>query len=183
MYKLSFQRGDAWVEHSHPPEYREETLSGGTVRIVAGVPAGDSTVIRTLAAELPAPFFLLYVLHTPRGEGEPGRYQSPEMDHAQLDSFLAEYGALLSGDSRHDFWIYAPDVPATIVWDRHNLLYAYGPLDDFTRALRALGFREGDPNVAFDHIHHYRKEFDVAAASLLSALAWVHSPLRSQDEQ
>jgi len=183
MHKLSIQRGDLWVEHSHPPEYQTQITSGGTERLVAGVPAGDSIVIKRLTAELPAPFFLLYVLHTTRGEGEPGRYQSPEIDHAGLDRFLSSYGPLLSGDSRHDFWVYSPDIKATLVWDRHNLLYAYGPIDEFVQALRALGFNEGNPNVSFGHLHHYRQEFDADAKSLLAALPWVYSPLRPEDEQ
>lgn len=183
MHKLAIQRGDLWVEYSHPPEYRMEITSSGSDRIVAGVPAGDSVVIKRLTAELPAPFFLLYILHTPRGEGEPGRYQSQEIDHAGLDKFLSSYGAFLSGDARHDLWIYSPDIEATIVWDRHNLLYAYGPVDEFIQALRAMGFREGNPNVSFDHIHYYREEFDSDAKSLLSALPWAYSPLRPEDEQ
>jgi hypothetical protein len=183
MYKLGHMRGDAWVEHSHPPEYKLVSLPSGTERIVAGIPAGDPVVIRYLAAALSEPFYLLYVLHTPRGAGEPGRYQSPELDRAALDRILRRYAGYLSKDARHDLWIAKPDGSATLVWDRHNLLYAYGPLDDFVAVLRALGFTPGDPNARFEHIHHYRQEFDADAEALLAEFDWTCSPLRPSDEQ
>ena len=183
MFKLSFLRGDATVEHSHPPTFKTAVTSSGTRRLVVGVPAGDRAVIQTLARELPEPLYLLYILHTPRGEGEAGRYQSPELNAAELSDFIALFGAFLSGDGRHDFWIYSRESDTTLVWDRHNMLYAYGPLEAFTQALRALGFHEGDPQIPFPHLHHYRKEFDADAAALLSHWNWVYSPLRPEDEQ
>jgi hypothetical protein len=46
-----------------------------------------------------------------------------------------------------------------------------------------LGFHEGSPGVLFEHMHHYRQEFDSEAAAVLEAFAWSYSPLHPEDEQ
>lgn len=183
MYKLSHLKGDIWVEHSYPPIFQLELTNGKPRRLRIGVPVGDPIVIRRLVSKISAPFLLLYILHTPRGEGESGRYQSSDLDYAELDAFLTRYGKFLSGDARHDLWIHSPDSNATVVWDRHNMAFAYGPLEQFTQELRSLGFQEGVPEVPAPHQHHYRQEFDTDAGSILSALNWMRTPLRPEDEQ
>ncbi len=55
---------------------------------MATAPGSDPLVFQALAGRLTPPFLLLYVLHMPRGTGEPGRYQSPEIDAAALRAFL-----------------------------------------------------------------------------------------------
>jgi hypothetical protein len=96
---------------------------------------------------------------------------------------MAQFGAYLSSDARFDLWAYSPTERATVVWDRHNQLFAYGPLEKFTTQLKALGFYGGKADVPVPHQHHYRQEFDVQAAQLLAAVAWSYSPLRPEDEQ
>jgi hypothetical protein len=132
---------------------------------------------------LEAPLFLLYVLHTPRGEGEPGRYQSQEIDHGELDAFLARFAGLLANDGRFDLWAYSPEQDATVVWDRHNQIYGYGASDCFEAALRGLGLTSGEIPVLGEHIHHYRSEYDEDARALLDSMNWIRTPLRPQDEQ
>jgi hypothetical protein len=55
-----------------------------------------------------------------------GRYQSPELEKEEVLSFISEYSSYLSSDSRFDVWFYSPSKQATIVWDRHNLVFVYG---------------------------------------------------------
>lgn len=183
MHKLSHQSGDAWVEHSHPATFKIETTSSGSERFVAGVPAGDPTILERLVESIEPPYFLLYVLHTPRGEGQAGRYQSPSLSLSEFQSFLERYSTFLSGDARFDIWAHSPSENATVVWDRHNLIYAYGSTERFAMALRKLGFEQGTPNVTFPHQHHYRAELDADAASVLKAFEWRYSPLHPEDEQ
>src|SRR5512144_2160337 len=104
MYKLSHRVAEAWVEHSFAPTFsRMPTTSGGQVLLV-GVPAGDNMVMMKLLECVEAPFFLLYVLHSPRGEAEPGRYQSPRLSLAEVHAFIMRFSHLLSNDARQDFW-------------------------------------------------------------------------------
>lgn len=183
MHKLSHQAGDVWVEQSHPATFKTESMSGGSERLVAGAPAGDPATFQRLVESIEPPYFVLYVLHTPRGEGEAGRYQSPSLSLGEVQSFLARYSAFLAGDSRFDLWVHSPSENATVIWDRHNLIYAYGPTERFASTLRGLGFQEGAPNISFPHQHHYRSEFDSDAAGVLKAFEWRYSALQPEDEQ
>src|ERR1700682_1373827 len=178
MEKLSQLRGDKWVEHSHPPVFTELETESRAIRILAGVPGGDWLPFQRLVLEMEPPYILLYVLHTPRGEGDPGRYQSDDVSGPELQNFLERFGAYLSSDSRFDLWAYSRGEGATVAWDRHNRLFAYGPTERFAAKLRELGFGIGHAKIPDPHLHHYRHEFDKDAADLLVALKWSHSPLR-----
>src|SRR4051812_31931898 len=116
LFKLGCLKGDIWVEHSHSPLFERDDS-----RIVATAPASDVTVFRKLTQSLEPPLFLLYILHTPRGENIPGRYQSPSLSNADMNSFLNRFSDFLASDSRFDLWAHSPAMRATVVWDRHNL--------------------------------------------------------------
>jgi hypothetical protein len=130
------------------------------------------------------PFQLLYVLHTTRTEADLGRYESPELDAEAVQAFLDSFGRFLSEDSRHDFWIRSHGDDATIVWDRHNLIYAYGPVDAFESVLRHLGLQAGaPPSIPDPHVHHYHPERDGDERAVLQAFDWHVKPLRDSDVQ
>lgn len=103
---------------------RQETA--GRARLCIGVDQGLDRCLLALVAGLAGPFQLLYVLHTSRTGARLARYESPELTLDDLRAFLAKFGDFLSGDSRHDVWIRSHDDDATLVLDRHNLIYAYG---------------------------------------------------------
>jgi hypothetical protein len=178
MHKLSWLAGSEWLEHSHPPTFAREQN-----RIVAGVPRGEPEVFARLLTSLEPPYFVMYVLHTPRGEGRAGRYQSPSLAASQVWEFIGKFKGLLSQDARFDIWGHAPSENGTVVWDRHNLLYAYGPVETFVRELRALGFSSGAPSIPIPHSHSYHPELDVDARDLLASFEWSWSELRPEDEQ
>lgn len=182
MHKLSYALADSWAPFSHRPVYSMSSADS-SARLVAGVPAGDSLPFATLVASLAPPYLLLYVLHTPRGEGAEGRYQSPAISLQEFQDFMGRFGAFLSADARFDIWAYSMEDKATIVWDRHNQIFAYGPIGQYVERLNALGFAAGDPSIPFPHRHHYRQEFDEDAKALLGSLPWSHSMLRPEDEQ
>lgn len=183
LMKLSSLMGDQWIRHVHAPVYHLETTPSGTPRLLATVPEGDSRIVSSLLDEMTEPLLMLYVLHTPRGEGDPGRYQSPELRREQVQSFLQEHWEFLASDARFDLWLHAPLSGETLVWDRHDLLYAYGNQDGFRSALEGLGFGEGIPEIPSPHSHHYHADLDRQAAQILESFEWRHSPLRPEDEQ
>ncbi len=183
MLKVSEQQGGEWVERDCPPTFAKEMQRSGTERLAIGLPGSATNTFRRLTEAMSGPFFILYVLHTPRGEGEPGRYQSEEVSSTQLEKFLERFEAFLSGDARHDVWVRSISNGDLVVLDRHNMIFAYGDLANFIRKLGELGFRNQAPAALGDHLHHYRQEFDAEAADLLSAFEWHRTPLRPEDEQ
>ena len=160
---------------------REEV--GGHPRLRIGVNQFQDACVRALASDLSGPFQLLYVLHTTRTGAELGRYESPELTAAAVEGFLHQFGRFLSEDSRHDLWVRSHDDDATIVLDRHNLIYAYGPLDAFEVAMQSLGARKGEPAVLGTHVHHYHPAWDEAERRVLRFFEWNIKPLRPGDVQ
>ncbi len=183
MNKISHRVAEIWIAHSFAPTFEIITNGSDGDHVLAGVPGGDAVPFETLIQCLEPPYLLLYVLHTPRGEGAPGRYQSPPLSFGQVRGFVSQYGAFFSVDSRFDLWAHSPSSRATVVWDRHNQLFGYGPVDSFLRALRSIGFTPGEVSLQFPHVHHYRQEFDDDAAKVMDAFQWSYSPLRPEDEQ
>ncbi|MCP1616063.1 hypothetical protein FBY21_0677 [Pseudomonas sp. SLBN-26] len=182
MYKLEHQVDGNWAQFSHPARFSRPVVDAHP-RLVVGVPGSDPDVILRLVRCLEAPLILLYVLHTPRGEAEPARYQSPELSLPEVESFIHEFGLFLSQDSRFDLWVHSPAQQATLVWDRHDLIHAYGPLAEYVAALNGLGFSEGDVQIPIPHAHHYHPEHDETARSVMAWCDWWASPLRPEDEQ
>jgi hypothetical protein len=70
------------------------------------------------------------------------------------------------------------------VLDRHNLIYGYGPLNDFERVLQSLGVRQGEsPLVPDPHLHHYHQVWDGAEREIVRRFDWHIKPLRTADVQ
>lgn len=177
MHRLSHLVQGEWTAHSHPPVFEISE------RLVAGVPGGDPAVFAALVECLSPPFNLLYVLHTPRGEAQPGRYQSPQISFAEFREFIGSFGSFLSSDGRFDLWAHSRTDDATVIWDRHNQLFAYGPLKQYASVLTALGFGRGRPVIPTPHEHHYRPEFDAFARRLMQAYDWSRTALHPEDFQ
>jgi hypothetical protein len=87
-------------------------------------------------------------------------------------------------DGRHNIWIHSPGENATIVYDRHQIVYAYGPIELFKSVLIKNGFKEAQSlgqHVSVPHEHYYHPEFDEEEVSIIKSFDWRKSPLREQD--
>jgi hypothetical protein len=184
-FKFGFvDEAGAELPYRHKNIWAREKTSGPD-RLVIAPSSGQVEVLLKLAAAMPAPYFLLYVLHTPRSDAAAGRYQSPEpVSRSQLTEFLGKFGDFLEGDARHDLWIGSPDKSFLLVYDRHQILYAYGPLDSFKSVLIENGLEEADEvRLPDPHVHRYNQEFDLQAADLISFWSWRQFPLQDRDRQ
>lgn len=181
--KISIPRNDEWEPLDNPAAFNNQVLDSGNRRLRVVLPASATSTFRQLAELMSGPFYLLYLLHTPRGEASPGRYQSELIIEQQLGRFLLRFELFLARDARHDFWIKSASTTDLIIWTRHNEIYVYGETDKFTRKLIALGFSEQVVPKLGEHLHHYRQEFDQDAAAILCELNWTKSPLHPEDEQ
>jgi hypothetical protein len=169
-----YQYEDTWA--------RQETT--GPVRLVIAPSSGHVNLLHKLAAAMNEPYGLLYVLHTPRNDvNSAGRYQSPEpISGTELESFLQEFSDFLEGDGRHQFWIGAADNSALLVYDNHNVIYAYGPLENFQAILLRNGFSQSEKVVFPDpHVHRCNPSFDERAGELLKHWSWKKLPLQDSD--
>lgn len=178
MWKIEIEDCGNWIERDGRKQFCRE--SGGRLRLT--LPRSLPGLVHELCGHLEPPFQLLYILHTSRGEGPLGRYQSPQLSRPELDKFFARFGDLLAGDGRHDLWIRSAASGAFFVWDRYNDVYVYGT-HSVVEPLAALGFKEGQLEPLGLHQIHYRVEFDRAAQDLLSAFRWTRTGLRPEDEQ
>ena len=168
---------------NYPNEFVRERTSGPE-RLCIGVAEAQDRCVLLLATTLAGPYKLLYLLHTTRTGAPLGRYEGPEMDHQEVEEFIHKFGRFLIEDARHDLWLHSRSENATIVLDRHNLIYAYGPLDSFERVLVVAGVRRGaPPQVPDPHVHHYNAECDDLERAILLALPWRVTPLLESDIQ
>ena len=174
----------AELPYKHQNIWAREKTSGPD-RLVVAPSAGQVAFLLKLAAVMPEPYFLLYVLHTSRSDVAPGRYQSPEpVSRDQLIRFLGQFRDFLESDARHDLWIGPPDKSSLLVYDRHQILFAYGPLDFFELVLNENGLQEMDEvRLPDPHVHRYNEEFDLQAVELLNYWPWKYSPLQPSDYQ
>ncbi|MCU1273556.1 MAG: hypothetical protein JWO48_987 [Bryobacterales bacterium] len=80
---------------------------------------------------------------------------------------MAEFCEFLTNDGRHDLWLHSAISDATLVLDRHDLIYAYGPLDQFRAALKE-GLQEAQvEGPPYPHTHMYHAEYDESERRIL----------------
>ena len=180
MNKLEQLVDTEWSRASYLDQFAEEPTTAEP-RLVISCSGSPLAVVKRLAAVLEGPFLLLWILHTSRAGVARGRYQSPPLSKEDLEALLAEFGAFFEGDARGDVWLHTK-TPATVVYECHDLIYAYGPLDQFARTLTDAGFSNGRPSIPAPHAHRYHAEFDRAETNLAAALDWSYTPLQPDDD-
>jgi hypothetical protein len=180
MFRFSRIEGSEYVPHVHANVFAEESASG-TPRLVAAPAGNHLSLLFALAGGLVEPFYALWVLRVTRGRAEPGRYQSPVLPLADLRAAFEPYRNFLTEDGRSQLWLHSPASAATLVWDQHDRLYLYGPLEFFRERLLAFGLHPGDVSIDFEHGHHYHEAFDDAEESMASLFEWNVTPLRPDD--
>ena len=152
MYKLSTGSEEAAAEFQHPDRYCRQATSGPE-RLVLAPATGHLDLILELAAGWSGGVWLLYVLLTPRnGQAESGRYQSPGLlDHGALSGFCRRFAEFLECDGRHAFWVSSGSNEGLLVYDQHQIIYAYGDLDRFEQVAKDRGLSEGEVRVPAPH--------------------------------
>jgi hypothetical protein len=179
-----------WLPDGQNPERYEyaniwaREKTSGMDRLVIAPSTYYVHLLKKLLACIEAPYLLLYVLVVPRGEGEAGRYESEfSFTLEQVERFLDDHAASLENDARHNLWIRSASDNGLLVYDRHNVIYAYGPLEQFITALASKGLTESE-EIRFPspHAHQYHPEFDLDQQRILQQEMWIMSPLRSGDE-
>lgn len=175
--------GELWLGHDYGKVYAIEETANGQERLRIAVSDSGAHVLQALSRSLKEPFLLLYVLVIFRGGGERGRYQSHELSRDQLEAMFARFSEFWDSDGRHSVWLRSQSDDSTLVYDRHNLIYAYGPLDRLELILETLGFT-ATPEIplTFEHQHCYYPEFDHLEQELTTTFADGRSDLHPGDK-
>lgn len=169
-------------EFTHPDVWQREEYPDWS-RLTIGVRDQEIPLILDLSSSLPGPFGVLYVLLTSRCGREPGRYQSPyPIPHEDLKLFLYTFQNYFEQDGRHDLWVTSVGGEGQLVFDNHNVVYAYGPMDEYERRLRLRGLEPGEVRHPSPHTHNYHLEFDSDEDDLMEHWEWIHFPLDPSDD-
>ncbi len=168
--------------YEYPNIWAVEKTTGPERLIIA--PSGQHvSLMLDLMSVMLEPFGILYVLAVPRGEGEAGRYQIPTpASGRKARRFLSRYKEFFEQVGRCNIWVASTTNSDQLVYDRHNVIYAYGQLLAFESVLLNRGLSRAD-SVSFPvpHIHRYNKEFDHDAREVLRYWHWKWFPLQDQD--
>jgi len=183
-HKLQTILDKEWVRHAYPNEFSFETMPSGGQKICITTSAGYVDLIMSLAATLPEPFFILYVLIVSRkAENQAARYQSKEISRAELQAFFERFEGFFENDGRHHIWIHSPEGSSTLVYDNHDVIYAYGTLEAFSTVLQNNGLKLVEARQPLGpHGHCYNEKFDACENDLLKFWQWKQSPLQPQDD-
>jgi hypothetical protein len=179
--KFASEHGEEWLAHDYGKVFARQNAST-TPRLCIGASTDGSGLLQALSQFLSEPLLLLYVLVVPRGS-VPGRYQSDDLTRDQCDILFQRFAHFWDHDGRHSIWLHSRTDSSTLVYDRHNLIYAYGSLAPFESLLASLGYSATRTlSVSFIHQHAYHAEFDHLERELVVEFAEGRSELRVGDE-
>jgi hypothetical protein len=167
-----------WVEgealpFEYPEVYSVQSL-GETERLAIAVRDRQVALLIELLEVLPEPFGMLYVLLESHRGYQPARYQSPEpTGRAETAAFLRAFSDYFERDGRHHLWLMSLPGQSTLVYDRHNVIYAYGPIDAFRSVLTARGLKEGKIPFPTPHVHRSHRDFDEGEEGVMTYCGWM----------
>jgi hypothetical protein len=180
---LKFGRGGEENESFRYENLYERQSRNGTSRLLIGPSDNHCQLLLRLTACLPEPLKVLYVLVVSRrDEHSEARYESHELSREQVTRFVQRFEQFFESDARHHIWVANPDV-GTIVYDRHEVLYAYGPIDAYVAVLQKEGLHSGVVEIPAPHWHAYHAEFDEVEADVMRYWRWEQRPLNEADKE
>jgi hypothetical protein len=181
-WKLGTVRAGEDVAFHYEPSYARQVM-GGVERLVIAPGTAPVGLLRELLPLLPEPLWVLYVLITPRSDAPAGRYQSAQpRSREEVLALLERFETYLEKDGRHNLWLAAPPA-GQLVFDRHEVIYAYGPIVEIAEKLKEKGFAEVEMiRVPVPHSHHFHEEMDVEERAMLEHWEWVTTELQETDD-
>ncbi|NDV83846.1 hypothetical protein [Bacteroides sp. 51] len=180
-FDILSEDGDS-IEYNYGHIYQiEETTQSD--RLVVGVDENQTDLLLEFAKTLHPPYYVLYVLIVSHLDNECARYESPLFDTLEsLSCFLNKYSEFFETDGRHHIWVGTIDDSGLLVYDHHNVIYAYGNQENYTRILTAKGFREEDFYFPDRHCHYFHSENDKFEEAIFNEFDWQIFPLGENDE-
>ena len=174
--------GDA-VPHDYGNIYFRQRC-GDRDRLVIGPADSQIRLLDELAAAYPTHryhvFYILLLSHMGRA---PGRYRSPLIDnHEDLQLFIWTFQTFFEGDGRHHLWIACADSVDLLVYDQHNVIFAYGNLEAFESVLHNHLYKAREFWFPSPHAHGYDPANVNVEDELMSYFDWDYFALEPGDE-
>lgn len=176
----SYDKSGNELSHDYGKLY-ELNAEGSQLKIAASKNQVD--LLLKLTDVLTPPFYILYVLVVSRLGNEHGRYQSPLLETKdELKKFLTDYKEYFETDGRHHIWICTIDNSGRFIYDQHNVIFAYGQLDNYIAILNSEGFKEQEFCFPAPHAHAYNQSNDKFEENIFQHWNWDYFPLADGDE-
>ena len=177
----------AGTDSSKPFEYGNQydlEEGEGWARVVIGPNRDHIKVLDTLSDRWSTPdYFVLYVSLMSHTGKKTGRYQSPMFNKEDLDLFLYTHREFLEGYGGQHLWVGHPNSGELLVYDHHNLIYAYGNIDSYVQTLEELGFRPGRISIPAPHTHSFDSHYTQLEDDLFGYFDWTWFPLQDGDDE
>lgn len=147
-------------------------------RLVIGPSGGHIDLLLALAKALPPPYVLLWVLKLPCTDRTPGRYESPAFEsYDELATLLRRYRDYFEHDGCHHLWVFSPYAGTQLIYDNHEVIYAYGEPHPLIEVLSDAGFTQGSVEIPSPHFHGYNPANADTEDAFFSECDWKHFPL------
>ena len=170
------------VAHSYGNLYFRQPC-GNSERAVIGPSNAHIKLLDELAATFPTQrYYILYVLLLSHAGRSPGRYESPMIaSHEDLQLFLWTFQLFFEGDGRHHLWIASADSGDLLVYDQHEVIFAYGDLNTFERVLQKKGFTAKEFWFPLPHSHAFEPANTTVEDQLMNYFEWKYFELQPDD--
>ncbi len=188
LFKFGHDVNGHDTPYRHNNTYAVENMGEDKLRLRIAPNSGHVGLLLHLASKLPEPYGVLYVLLVPRnGHQQEGRYQSPFLNFEELSGFMLRFQTVFEGDGRAHVWIASIDEEGeaigTLIYDKHDVIFAYGPIKDFEELLVSKGLRKAEPTpLPIPHTHHYNFQYDEDVVKLMDTFEWRFTALRPADD-
>lgn len=171
-----------WVDHDYGNVFFRQPMSSGE-RLVIGPSAKHIDVMLALAETWGTQqFYVLYVLLVSHSGAELGRYESPLIEsNENLQVFFNAHENFFESDGRHHVWIGSPANDGLLIYDQHNVLFAYGDLSRYEQVLATRNFSRREFWFPCPHSHSYPATNVQQEEDVLRHFPWRHSPLQEGD--
>ena len=170
-------------EHVYENIYDVITYNNGTkcLRITSSESLSDLMV--KLGALVRGNWYVLYTLLASHAGNRPGRYQGIEIqNYNSVLALFEKYKCYFDGDGRHNIWLGSTANNDLLVYDKHNIIYAYGPVEVFVGRIRSYGYCEGVIKIPTLHTHHYHSGNVKHEMGIMNEWNWKWCDLAESDD-
>ena len=160
----------------------EEQNSSEYQRMAINAPEDAILHILNIIKTTTPPYMVLYVLSTPRINKE-GRYEiSTPLNFDELKTMLVEYKEFFENDSRHELWLGSLNGGELLVYDNHDVIYAYNFEKSLVEYLIDNSFIKEKIEIPYPHTHNYYPQLDIYEEKLIKEYKWKRFDLKDEDE-